>query len=256
MSNSYKRTIVGSRGFVGESLLSQGKFDGQFNRSNIAQLKGTCHELMVFTSAPAKKWLANSEPEADRENLSELLGHLGGVQVENLVLISTVDVYNSPIGVDETTPPDGSDPNYYGKNRLEFEHKIRDLFPQVLTIRLPGLIGPGLRKNAIYDLKFSNDIHKLNGASTFQFYPMRNLLNDIVKGLTLGVAALHLTAEPLKLGRIATEVFQLEIDEDQASAITYDFQSQYAGEWGSKGQYQYSAEQSMRAILEYRLARG
>lgn len=251
MTDMFRRSIFGSRGFVGKSLTKQQTFDGQFHRGNIHELARARHEFMIFASAPAKKWLANSQPDSDRENLHNLLKILARLEVEQFVLISTVDVFDSPMSVNESTEPDATSPNHYGVNRLDFEREVRRLFPGALVIRLPGLVGTGLQKNALYDLKHTNDIHKLNGASTFQFYPMANLSKDIEISLELNIDTMHLTAEPLELSFIAEEVFGQSLDRNDSFAVNYDFQTLYGASWGSSGPYQYSRETSLDAILKY-----
>jgi dTDP-4-dehydrorhamnose reductase len=251
MTHRFRRSIVGSRGFVGQTLNNQQSFDGQFSRGNMHELANSRHEFMIFASAPAKKWLANSQPEADKENLAYLLRILAQVDVEKFVLVSTVDVFESPEGVNESSEADASAPNHYGANRLDLEHEVRLLFPDALILRLPGLVGSGLQKNALYDLKHNNDIHKLNGASTFQFYPMANLSRDLDISLGLNANIVHLTAEPVELSWVAREVFGQSLGRNEELAVNYDFQTLYGASWGASGLYQYSKASSLDAILKY-----
>lgn len=57
--------------------------------------------MLICAGAPAEKWKINQEPEADKQNLEILKQALLSATVGKLVLISTVDVYKSPNGMNE-----------------------------------------------------------------------------------------------------------------------------------------------------------
>ena len=59
----------------------------------------------------------------------------------------------------------------------------RENFKTHLIIRLPGLVGKGLKKNAIFDLKHNNNLNQIDSRGVFQFYPMQNLDTDVGKTL-------------------------------------------------------------------------
>ena len=52
---------------------------------------------------------------------------------------------------------------------------LRKKFSRHVIVRLPGLIGPGLRKNIIFDFLNHNNVTKIESRSVFQFCPMVNL---------------------------------------------------------------------------------
>ncbi len=183
-------------------------------------------------------------------NINLLIRSLAGIEAEAAILISTVDVFSSPIGVTEDDEPEFDKANAYGVNRRILEVKFQELFPSPLVVRLPGLVGTGLRKNALFDLRNDNEIHKLNGASVFQFYPMANLWDDLSLSLKLGLSLVHLTAEPISLDEIARDVFGKELQTHEA-AVRYDFRSKHARFWDGGTSYQYNAEDSLDAIRKY-----
>jgi hypothetical protein len=86
-----------------------------------------------------------------------------------LVLISTIDVFKSPIYVDENTPIDTENLHAYGFNRYQLELWVRKNYPDALIIRLPGLFGKNIKKNFIYDyinvIPFMLKYEKLNELS-------------------------------------------------------------------------------------------
>ena len=83
--------------------------------------------------------------------IEEAERNLAEIRPRRLVLISTVDVYQKPVGVDEETVIRTEGLQAYGMDRLLLEKWVRSRFPDALIIRLPGLFGKNLKKNFIYD---------------------------------------------------------------------------------------------------------
>lgn len=147
-----KDALVGYTGFVGGNLSSSHSFTSQYNSKNIAQAFGTKPELLVYAGMRAEKYLANSDPEADLALTQEAFANIQSIKPEKLVLISTVDVYKKPQGVDETTAIETQELHPYGLHRYYLEQMVREQYPEALIVRLPGLFGKGIKKNFIYDL--------------------------------------------------------------------------------------------------------
>lgn len=246
------QALVGHSGFVGSSLLRQAGFDALFRSSDIDKIDGRDFDRIVCAGAPAQKWLANSKPDEDRRNIEALIAHLDTVSCREFVLISTVDVFSRPIGVDEDSPVDEASLHAYGLHRRHLERFVQDRFPNHLIARLPGLVGHGLRKNAIHDLRHNHDLHAIDGRGVFQFYPMANLWHDIGIALRAGLHMLHLTAAPLSISEIARDVFGQNLDSLLSQApVRYDMRSRYAEMFGGCGRYTYSARESLLAIRSY-----
>ena len=139
------KALIGYTGFVGSNLLNQQTFDDCYNSSNISQIQNKNYEQVFCAGVSAKKWIANRDPVNDRENIQSLIEHLKTIKVKKFILISTVDVYPSPINVDENSAITLDECQPYGKHRLELESFISNEFDSII-IRLPGLFGTGLRK--------------------------------------------------------------------------------------------------------------
>src|ERR1041384_190726 len=97
------RALIGHTGFVGSNLARQTRFDATFNSSNIDTIAGRELDLLVISGVRAEKWIANANPEQDRAGIDRLLDALKSVKASRVVLVSTVDVFVPPIGVDEDT---------------------------------------------------------------------------------------------------------------------------------------------------------
>ena len=113
--------LIGFSGFVGSTLLKQAQFDALYRSTTIGEIEGKVFDTVVCAGAPAQKWIANREPEADRQNIDSLMAQLLTIQCKTFILISTVDVFKSPIGVDEDTLVDETGLHAYGLHRRLLE---------------------------------------------------------------------------------------------------------------------------------------
>ncbi len=158
--------LVGYTGFVGSNIAEYGLFDGLYNTKNIEMAYGTCPDLLVYAGLRAEKYLANSAPEKDRELIEQAEYNIKQINPRNIVLISTIDIFNNPIHVDEDTPVDTENLHAYGYNRYLLEQWTRDKYSNALIVRLPALFGHNLKKNFIFD--FMNPIPQILTAMKMQ----------------------------------------------------------------------------------------
>ena len=243
--------LIGYTGFVGSNLMRSHDFGAKFNSKNIAEIEGQSFSLLVCAGAPAKKWYANLHPEEDRETLDGLMGHLSKVKAERVVLISTVDVFKNPYLADENTPVDMEGLNAYGLNRRRLELFVLEHFENVLIVRLPGLVGKGLKKNILFDFHNDNEVLKIDSRGVFQFYPVSRLWDDIVRSRENGLSLVHLTSAPVSVEEVAREVWGSEFrNEVLPTPARYDFRSAHAGLWRREC-YQVSRDEEIAAIKEW-----
>ncbi len=244
--------LIGFTGFVGSTLLRQATFEFLYRSTNIDEIDGKSFDTVVCAGAPAQKWMANREPEADRQKIDELIAHLKTIQCKTFILISTVDVFKDSFGVDEETPVDESGLHAYGLHRRLLEKFVESHFANHLIVRLPGLVGPGLRKNVIFDFLNGNNIDAIDSRSVFQFYPMVNLWYDIKIALDANLTTVHLTAEPISVAAVRGQGFGKLFEHTLANTPpTYNMQTRHAKIFGTSGHYQYSAREAIQAIRAY-----
>lgn len=246
------KALIGHTGFVGSTLLRQTAFDALFRSTDIHEIEGRRFDLVVCAGAPAQKWIANRDPESDLAKINGLIGHLDGVECKTFVLISTVDVFKQPLAVDESSPVDESGLHAYGLHRRLLEKFVERRFDRHLVVRLPGLVGPGLRKNVIFDLLNDNNLHAIDSRGVFQFYPMVNLWYDVERALQAGLSLVHLTAAPVSVAEVAESGFGRRFEQPLATpAATYDMRSRHAELFGGQGAYQYSVRETLSAVRAY-----
>ena len=247
-----KNALIGYSGFVGSTLLKQTNFDYLYRSTNISDIQNKSFDAVICAGAPAVKWMANKNPENDRGSIKSLISHLSTVKCRVFILISTVDVFNDPVNVNESSLIDTSGLCPYGLHRYELEQYVRNTFENHLIVRLPGLVGPGLKKNIIYDLLNRNNLDVVDCRSLFQFYPMVNLWSDIQIALSHSYTLVHLTSEPVSVECIARECFSLDFNNKALGApIKYDFKSELGHVFSSNTQYQYTKKEVLLAIRAY-----
>jgi hypothetical protein len=244
--------LIGHTGFVGSTLHRQTQFDAVFRSATIDQMRDRYFDRVVCAGAPGQKWLANNDPEADRQNIEQLIRVLESISCKHFVLISTVDVFQDSSGADERTRVEEEDLLPYGLHRRRLERFIENTYASHLIVRLPGLVGPGLRKNVIFDLLNNNKLESIDSRSRFQFYPTANLWHDIQIAISNELSLIHLTAEPVDVSQVAEQGFGMRFDNALNKPVArYDMQSGHARLFGGAGRYQYSARETLQAVRTY-----
>lgn len=158
--------LVGYTGFVGSNIYAKGNIDKAFNSKNIEEAYGLEPDLLIYAGLRAEKYLANNMPEKDMELIYQAEENIKKIVPKKLVLISTIDVFKTPVGVDEKTEIDCENLHAYGLNRYRLECWVRENYPDAVIIRLPGLFGINIKKNFIYD--FINVIPFMLKAEKFE----------------------------------------------------------------------------------------
>lgn len=229
--------LIGHTGFVGGNLLRQAPFEACYNSKNIECIAGQAFDLIVCCGAPAEKWRANREPEPDRLGVQRLMDCLGRAQGNLVILISTVDVFGRPIGVDEDSPVDPEGATAYGRHRYALEQFVRRTFPS-LIVRLPGLFGTGLKKNILYDFLHGKCLDQVHSQSIFQFYGVDRLWADIGTARRHRLKLVHFGTEPVSVAEVAEAAFHVRFDNATATKpVRYDLRTQYDSLFGGGGGY-------------------
>jgi nucleoside-diphosphate-sugar epimerase len=245
--------LIGYTGFVGATILRERAFEARYRSTDIDTVRGRHFELVVCCGAPAEKWRANRDPEEDRARLATLTDALEDVKANRFVLISTVDVYPDPRDVDEHTLIDPSAGQPYGRHRFALEEFCRARF-DTTVVRLPGLYGRGLKKNAIFDLLHDRPVDAIPGNARFQFYDVERLWPDVKCIMDAGVSTANVTAQPVMMAEIAEQVFGRELPLAWSdTAPSYDVRSVHDGLAGGHDGYWFDAHtviDGIRAFVE------
>lgn len=246
-----REAIIGHTGFVGGNLISQHEFNNFYNTKNIDDIIGEEFDVLVCSGIPAEKWKANQEPEKDYKIVTELVDKILQVKIKKLILISTVDVYNNPIDINENTPINPNEHQAYGKHRRIAEERLSRKF-DTLIVRLPGLFGNGLKKNVVFDFLHNNQVEKIHSDAVYQFYYLNHLWRDISVAIENNISLLNISSEPLMVADIAKQIFNLDFN-NQAypNPASYDMKSIHAALFSGENGYLYNKEQVLADMHEY-----
>lgn len=169
-------TVIGAKGFVGSSFvrhLSQYHIELiEVTRDNYCQLIGIKSNIVIDAAGNSKKYLAENKPFEEFDlSVTHRLRTLRDFPAGFHLHISSVDVYSdlsSPATTREDSPINLTKTSHYGVHKLLAEQLVRHYASHWLIIRLAGMVGPGLRKNPVYDILHGQPLH-IHPSSQYQF---------------------------------------------------------------------------------------
>lgn len=147
--------VLGATGFVGTIVANS------LNNNNLSIFRigrqspnpSTPIDELWCCAAPGSMVHANSHPQEDAAAVEAVFDRMETLAPRRVVLVSTIAALaNFGHGQDEdNAQPEKTTP--YGANRAWLEERVQKAWgPNALVLRLPALFGPGLKKNALYDL--------------------------------------------------------------------------------------------------------
>ena len=87
--------------------------------------------------------------------------------------------------------------------------------------------------------------------TTYQYYPINRLWQDIGIALGAGLSHLHLVAEPLTAAAIHAALLGRAMPETPARLHREDMHTRHAGLWGAEGPYQFSAAATLDRLAAF-----
>jgi nucleoside-diphosphate-sugar epimerase len=246
-----KTILVGATGFVGSNLQQQMQFDSLLSSKNVGDLKGQSVDLAIVAAGDARKWYANQNPEEDRAHIERVIADISAINIKRVLHFSTVDVYASKQG-DEAALTGQVSSDAYGGHRYLLEQALKERFTDVVTIRLPGLYGPGLKKNIIFDISQGRGLNGFNPDSAFQWFDLLELKRIVDFVESIGLKEVNVCAEPLAVSELL-EGLGMDLSQVSVAAplIRYDICTAHAAAFGADGDYLYSKAQSLAGIKAF-----
>lgn len=176
--------VIGANGFVGSAFVRQGMAAGfeviPITRENYASFVGQAFDVVVDAAANSKKYLADANPKEDFQiSVEHRLNTLLDFRAQTHLHVSSVDVYDdltSPETTREDSRIDVSRTSRYGFHKLLAEELVRHYASDWLIVRLAGMVGPGLRKNPVFDILNGLPL-RIHPDSRYQFM----LTDDVAK---------------------------------------------------------------------------
>ncbi|MCH2174009.1 NAD(P)-dependent oxidoreductase [Myxococcota bacterium] len=168
--------ILGGEGFVGSAFVrhcqSRGLEFTTVTRGNYDSLVGTSCDVFINSNGNSSKPRAREDPLWDFDaNVRSVRQTLLDFRVALYVHVSSCDVYadcSSPETTREDQPLDPAGQTPYGFHKFLAEQCVRHEAPRWLITRMGGFVGPGLKKNAVYDVLNGGPLW-LDPASELQF---------------------------------------------------------------------------------------
>jgi len=170
-------TIIGAEGFLGSAFVTYlSGIDGieliKVTRRNYAEVAATPSDIVIEAACNSKKYLADERPVEEFDlSVTHRLRTLKDFPAALHVHISSVDVYDdlaSPERTREDSAIDLIKLSHYGFHKLLAENLVRHYADSWLILRPAGMVGPGLRKNPVYDILHDQPL-RIHPDSQYQF---------------------------------------------------------------------------------------
>ena len=192
--------ILGGNGFVGSGFTrlcaAEGWEYAVITRENYDAYRGKACSVLVNANGNSKKNLPKEQPLLDFDlSVRSVRASLVDFRYDTYVYLSTCDVYPDcarTAATVENTLIDVSRISPYGFHKLLAEQCVRHTARRHLVFRMGGFVGPGLKKNAIFDILHGGPLW-LDPDSELQFIHTERLAG----------AVLHLA------GAVANETFNI-----------------------------------------------
>lgn len=173
---SKKAIILGGHGFLGSALCAEAEKRGwetvPVGRSDYPQSAGTTCDVLINANGNSKKYLADSDANLDFDlSVRSVSLSLHDIQAKLYVYLSSIDVYSNksnPACNHEESIIAQDRLSSYGFNKLLAEQLVRRHARSWLILRLGGFVGPGLKKNPIYDMLKSRPV-RIHPDSRYQY---------------------------------------------------------------------------------------
>jgi len=187
--------LLGCDGFVGSAFARLFQRAGlQFtpvNRKSYSAHRGKAWDIVIDAASSSKKFIAEENPLID---MNASVGHCLNVLVDfpsqKHVLVSSVDVYTKLDNPAATSEATGILPQLltnYGFHKFLSELLVLRHAPHALIFRLAGMVGPGLKKNPVFDIIKQLPL-RIHPNSQYQFLHTDDVA-EIVWGLILSLPA-------------------------------------------------------------------
>jgi len=173
--------VIGAGGFVGSAVVGEARKRGfrvmEITRESYRAPRGESCDILVNANGNSKKFLARRDPGRDfKLSVQSVAESLQDFRFRRYVHLSTIDVYpdvSDPCQNGEETLIDTGKLSPYGFHKYLAEELVRYYAPSSLVVRMGGFVGPGLRKNSIYDL-LQGEILRVHPDSAYQYLDTRD----------------------------------------------------------------------------------
>jgi nucleoside-diphosphate-sugar epimerase len=170
-------TLIGAQGFVGSAFARflksrKGIELTEVTRQNYVRLSAAKCDIVIDAAGNSLKFLADREPKKEFDgSVAHRLRTLFDFPAEFHLHISSVDVYSDLTAQESTredSPIDHARTSHYGLHKLLAEQLVQHYAKHWLIVRLAGMVGPGLKKNPVFDILNGHPL-RISPDSQYQF---------------------------------------------------------------------------------------
>lgn len=188
--------VIGASGFIGAAVAAEAARRGYetvpVDRAHYEDFKGQAADLLVHAAGNARKPLDERDPAAGfARTVAAIVPVLLDFRPRRFIHLSSGAVYpheGDPARSREDAPLAPERMTRYGFHKWLAEQLVRHYAPDHLIFRLGGGVGPGLRKNALYDLLTGGPLF-VHPDSEFQYMDVRDVAAAIFQLHESGLAA-------------------------------------------------------------------
>lgn len=152
--------LLGGNGFVGSGFARELDRRGEpfeiITRQNYDQFVGRSCDLFINANGNSSKLLGKNDPKAEfRASVLSVRDSLADFNFGTYMFLSTSDVYPNPGApgtTDEAQDIDIAAQSPYGFHKYLAEQCVRHAAARWMIIRQGGFVGPGMKKNAVFDV--------------------------------------------------------------------------------------------------------
>lgn len=168
--------LLGGHGFVGSGyarlLAERGIEHTVITRANYAEHVGKACSLFINANGNSSKIFSRDNPREDfQASVASVRNSLVDFRFDTYVMLSSGDVYpdcSSPATTSEDLAIDYAKQSTYGFHKHLAELCVQHAAKRWLIVRQGGFVGPGLKKNAVFDV-LNGDKIWVHPDSRFQF---------------------------------------------------------------------------------------
>lgn len=184
--------IIGSKGLLGKQLVKLLKKKNakviSVHKKNYNKKKNSSADVLINANGNSNKFFANSYPFKDfRQSFLSVYKTLLDFKFKKYIYISSGDVYQFQGDASTDEKKNIKSPkNFYGKNKHLAEIFIQYYCSNWLIFRMGPMIGVGLKKNAVFNIKNNKFVFEnIETQSSFiNSFNVAKIVNTINKKFT------------------------------------------------------------------------
>lgn len=178
--------VIGAKGFIGSAVSAEAAARGYavtaVDLDNYEASKGAEADLLINAAGNSRKFIDDQDPVKGYElSVTSVMNVLHDFRFKFYVQLSSGAVYpdeGDPRKNNEETLLQPSKMTRYGFHKCLAEQLVQHYAPKHLIVRMGGFVGPGLKKNALFDLLTGGPLF-VHPDSEFQYMDTRDLAKAV-----------------------------------------------------------------------------